>query len=140
MIALAIVVAAGFGFVAGVLFLLPDVKRLKLQAECWFNRAVALGWDDYTNYPITAQQAEKIVADLFPERKGKPFPGTIPWPGLNVPSIEQDAADAKAWRERRATRGIDHRPTVVIEDIENSPANDGFAAYELLKFTVGGDE
>ena len=103
------------------------------RSECWFHRAVALGWDDYTNHPISAAQAERIVADLFPERAGQQFPRP-----LGVPSTEQDADDAKAWRERRALRSLDHHARVII-DVENAPANDAWAAHELL-LTVGGGE
>jgi hypothetical protein len=48
-------------------------------------------------------------------------------------STTADVERLREWRKYRALKSIDHRPTVVI-DAENSPANDGFAAHELLLF------
>lgn len=36
---LSLIVAAGFGFLAGVLFILPDVKRWRLRADLWLARS-----------------------------------------------------------------------------------------------------
>lgn len=94
------------------------------------------------NWMRRAQQAEsslaeqiKIGAYRIPPEKAQRVLGEIFRP-MGVPSTVDDVERERLAREARkyrALKSIDHLPRVFI-DAENSPANDGFAAHELLTF------
>lgn len=71
---------------------------------------------------LSEDQAQRVMRDLF------------------APSTTRDVAREREWREQRALASRDHRRRhTAISECENSPANDAFAAHEILVFCCGAD-
>lgn len=142
-----LLVFGGIGAV-GVLTALVVVARgyrrravsWEMLANLWFNRAVAMGWDNFEpqsdktastclrSYPpLTNEQASRLLRDLFPESRKFARP-------MGVPSTTADVDAARFWREQRALSSRDHITRHGIDDVPNEPRNDSWAAHEILRF------
>lgn len=93
-----------------------SVAYWQRRADYWMQRAVRAEDSDFPR-PMGARRPED-VASL---------------------STGADVAELRAWRQRRAVMSRDHLTRHGIDDIPNSPANDSWAAHEILRF-IGGVE
>lgn len=98
-----------------------DALMWRARAQHWFD--VSRG--DRT--VITSEQAERIMANLFP----RPMGARAACDAQSLSTVE-DVASLRAWREHRALKSIDHTTRHSVDAV-----TDGEAATEIMQFCVG---